>query len=207
MPNENCDAYCRIPLPEKPCLPFNVNTNRLIRRGRITELKMSNADMKNFVFDPIIKRIEDLIDRQVKKLDGQIDVILLVGGFSKCKYLEERLRQRYIDTIRIAIPSNAATTISQGAVSYAQRPRMISNKVVGLSYALEVQAPFKKDFEENYAGKTIIASDGHEYFKSRLEYFVRKNDEVKNEDKTAIYEKTVYIEYPQNAIIGTQAII
>lgn len=162
--------------------------------------------MKTIVFDPIIKRIEDLIDRQVNKMDTKIDVILLVGGFSNCKYLDERLKKRYIDTIRIATPSNAVTAISQGAVSYAQRPRMISNKVVGLSYALEVQAQFNKDIEENYTGKTFIGSDGNEYFKSRLEYFVKKNDEVKNEEKTAIYEKTVYIEYPQNAIIGKNEI-
>lgn len=150
----------------------------------------------------MICKIEALIDRQIEKMKGgDIHVILLVGGFSQCKYLQNTLTSKYLPlNIRVVVPKNAVTAISEGAVSYAQRPRMISNKVIGLSYAMEVQAPSKPG-EYPLPGETYIANDNRKYFKSRLEYFVKKNDEA-DEGKTLIYEKFVFIEYPKNAVIG-----
>jgi tRNA A37 threonylcarbamoyltransferase TsaD len=53
--------------------------------------------MKEKVFDPIIERVEALLDRQILKMkDGdKIDSILMVGGFSQSKYLQDRLKIRY----------------------------------------------------------------------------------------------------------------
>lgn len=52
--------------------------------------------MKEKVFDPIIERVEALLDRQILKMkDGdKIDSILMVGGFSQSKYLQDRLKIR-----------------------------------------------------------------------------------------------------------------
>lgn len=83
--------------------------------------------MKEKIFDPIIGRVETLIENQISKMtDGKIDVIVLVGGFSRNSYLRQRLTRTF-RSIRIVIPNNAVTAISEGAVSYAQRPRMILN--------------------------------------------------------------------------------
>jgi hypothetical protein len=158
--------------------------------------------MKEKIFDPIMKRIEDLLDTQIKKMreDEKIDTILLVGGFSKSRYLQDRLRRRYEPNITIGIPANAVTAISQGAVSYAQRPRMISKTLVGQSYALEVKTEYDKS-KGDFIEKLVTSAEGLEYSESRLEYFTRKNDKI-DQDKTTAFEKVVYIEYPNNAVIG-----
>lgn len=167
-------------------------------------LRIHCKELEEKIFRPVVCKIEALIDRQIKEMKGEeVHVILLVGGFSQCKYLQKTLINKYkLLDIKVVIPNNAVTAISEGAVSYAQRPRMISNKVVGLSYALEVHAPFIKEREQSLLEReTFIANDGEEYFKSRLEYFVKKNQEA-DEGKTLVYEKKVFVEYPKNAVIG-----
>lgn len=158
--------------------------------------------MQEKVFDPIVRRIEELIDIQKDQMgrDEKIDIVLLVGGFSKSKYLQDRLKTRYEPDIKILHPANAVTAISQGAVSYAQKPRMISKTLVGQSYALEVKAEFDSSKEDDLAKKKKDAQ-GVEFSESRLEYFVFKDKKI-DQDKVIAFERTVYIEYPNNAVIG-----
>ncbi|KAI8095815.1 hypothetical protein BDF21DRAFT_15111 [Thamnidium elegans] len=88
-------------------------------------LKIRRKDMQEKIFDPTIDRVEELIKTQIGKLEkGKIDVIILVGGFSKNSYLRQRLTRTFLP-IKIVIPDNAVTSISEGAVSYALKPRMI----------------------------------------------------------------------------------
>ncbi|KAI8095813.1 hypothetical protein BDF21DRAFT_458075 [Thamnidium elegans] len=200
-PSDTTDRYYNVILPA-PTYGAQPITGRTKIQGNV--LKIHCKELEEMIFRPVVCKIEELIDRQIKAMKGEeVHVILLVGGFSQCKYLQKTLINKYkLHGIRVVVPKNAVTAISEGAVSYAQRPRMISNKVVGLSYALEVQAPFiKKAGQSLLQRETFIANDGREYFKSQLEYFVKKNEEA-DEGKTHVYEKLVFIEYPKNAVIA-----
>ncbi|KAI9254420.1 hypothetical protein EDC94DRAFT_242599 [Helicostylum pulchrum] len=200
-PSDTTDRYYSVILPA-PTYNARPTSGRTRIQGNV--LKIHCKELEEKVFRPVVCKIEALIDRQIEKMKGEdVHVILLVGGFSQCKYLQKTLINKYkLLDIKVVVPKNAVTAISEGAVSYAQRPRMISNKVVGLSYALEVHAPFIKEQGQSLSEReTFIANDGEEYFKSRLEYFVKKNEEA-DEGKTLVYEKQVFIEYPKNAVIA-----
>ncbi|KAI9254419.1 hypothetical protein EDC94DRAFT_618770 [Helicostylum pulchrum] len=69
--------------------------------------------MKDKISNPITGRVETLIETQISKTtEGRIDVIILVGGFSRNSYLRQRLTRTF-RSIRIVIPSNAVTAISE----------------------------------------------------------------------------------------------
>jgi hypothetical protein len=189
MPSSNQEPHYQTSLP----LPGATDKDRI---------NVSYRDIKTRVFDPVIDRIEGLIDRQLSKGD-KIESIILVGGFSKSRYLQSRLKTRYQPHVSLLIPANIDCVVSQGAVLYAIHPRMLGpfkRRFVRESFALEVQARFnesKKDLLDN----KVTNADGIEYAKSRLVYFVKKNDFTDGVGESR-YEKYVYIEYSHNAAIG-----
>jgi hypothetical protein len=192
----NDDKNYKIPLPGDG-IPINYVSHQLMDENKT--LSMSNKDMKNKVFDPIMIRIEELLQKQIDNFDGKIDTILMVGGFSKSNYLQSRLKRRFEPHITIGIPAEGVQAISYGAVSYALNPRMITRRLAAQSYALEVKSKFEKEKGDDLSKQ--VESGDKIYSDSRLEYFVKKDDQIEKENNF-IYEKYVDVEYPNNALIG-----
>ncbi|KAI7893234.1 uncharacterized protein EV154DRAFT_561459 [Mucor mucedo] len=97
LPDLQGDSFYDISLPEERLLNFSNNSNYVMVDNNKT-LRMKNRDMKDIVFDPIVKRIFGLIDDQIKpaeKGDKNIDAILMVGGFSQSEYLQRCIKDRY----------------------------------------------------------------------------------------------------------------
>ncbi|KAG2203811.1 hypothetical protein INT47_012744 [Mucor saturninus] len=171
------DTYYHINLPEDRVLNFTGDSTYTMINENKT-LKMKNQDMKEKIFDPIVDRIIYLMDdqlNQAKKGGRDIKAILMVGGFSQSKYLQQRIKDQYKGVCHVIVPVEGDTAVSHGAVFYALYPRTISKNIVGKSIGLEVQAPFsqRKDKSPNGSGN---------FEKYRLEYFVKDQalgDELK----------------------------
>ncbi|KAI9355494.1 hypothetical protein BD770DRAFT_444598 [Pilaira anomala] len=84
-----------------------VNNNRVLR--------IKNETLEKQVFDPIFKRIESMLDKQLKK--GNIKTIVLVGGMARSKYLQQRLKSKY-DGSKIQLEFLLDSVVSAGAVTY-----------------------------------------------------------------------------------------
>lgn len=201
----NEDSYLDIRLP----------TNRIIHqipekaRGKYylhnnnTVLRMRNVDMKEKVFDDIVDSILKLIQGQLDqamKAGTDIKTILMIGGFSRNKYLQQRVKDEYNGLYTVGIPEEGIAAVSHGAVSYGLEPRMISERLAGHSLALEVRAPFDKS-KGDIREKIVNDINHNEYTKNRLEYFVKKSQVIDGENRET-YHKTVSVEYPNNAVIG-----
>lgn len=202
MPNSESDSYYDINLPGRGIMNFT-NCSEYIMANDNKTLKMSNKDMQTKIFDPIIKRILNLIDGQLKQAKNQnnkIDAILMVGGFSQSGYLRHRVKEQYNSLYNVIVPFEGVTAISHGAVSYALNPRMISRRSAGQSLSLEVQAPYEKQLTNS---RNHIVEDFNgtgEFENDRLEYFVTKNQEL--DDQQQVYTKDVFVIYPNAAVIG-----
>lgn len=154
--------------------------------------------MKKEIFDPIIDNIKKLITKQIKQAedrDSPIRSIVMIGGFSRCPYLQERVKAEYMPAYTVGIPIEGIAAISDGAVSYGLNPRMVSTKLAGQSLALEVLAPYGLN---EIMKKKVLGPNGERFARNRLEYFVKKMDDLKGEE----YHKTVSVNYPQNVLIG-----
>ncbi|GBC29314.2 uncharacterized protein OCT59_009912 [Rhizophagus irregularis] len=79
-------------------------------------LKFDNVKI---MFDPIVKRIIQLIDTRLHLINNNCSAILMVGGFSESKYLQSRIKQEFSSKVKlITIPPQPVSAIMKGAVKY-----------------------------------------------------------------------------------------
>lgn len=191
MPTNSNNKY-RIQLPRLPIIPRDTGRkvvenfkSRCHLTKENTVFEISENDIKKIVFDPIIEQVLQLLGTQIRKSSKYpLSAILLVGGFSQSKYLQQEI-QRYCierDIKHVCVPPNGVTAISRGAVSYYLEPRLVSKKSARVSYAIQVDNPEKTNN------------------KSHLSYFIRKGTPIDMEE--TVYPQTVSVEYPGSVVIG-----
>lgn len=126
MPDTTNDSYYNIDLPGSYVIPESVKTgqnkNYILADSNRT-LRIKNEVMNNQVFNPVIERIEALLDKQIEK--DKVSFIFLVGGFAQSKYLQKRLRARYEPVIQLIVPLEGISAVSIGAVHYALKPDLL----------------------------------------------------------------------------------
>ncbi|KAG2205277.1 hypothetical protein INT47_009542 [Mucor saturninus] len=203
MPNFNNDSFYDINLPGKGIINAFSNPKYRLSNGNTT-LKMKNQDMKEIIFDPVIERIFYLINDQLQQAEEsgrKIDAILMVGGFSQSRYLQQCIKDQYKGVCHVSVPYEGVTATSHGAASYAFNPRMISRRTAVQSLALEVQAPFNKSLAD-LNERRVKGPDGDKIFeKDRLEYFVTRGQNFDGERQT-VYTKDVHVVYPNASVIA-----
>ncbi|CAB5352014.1 unnamed protein product [Rhizophagus irregularis] len=92
---------------------YNINKKGI---GWSFELKFE--DIKA-IFDPIIEKIIQLIDSQLRLCDDNCFALSLVGELGKSKYLQSRIKKEFNTRVRlISRPPYSVTAIMRGAVLY-----------------------------------------------------------------------------------------
>ena len=123
MPTNSNNKY-RIQLPRLPIIPRDTGRkvvenfkSRCHLTKENTVFEISENDIKKIVFDPIIEQVLQLLGTQIRKSSKYpLSAILLVGGFSQSKYLQQEI-QRYCierDIKHVCVPPNGVTAISRG---------------------------------------------------------------------------------------------
>ncbi|GAA5810074.1 hypothetical protein MFLAVUS_003492 [Mucor flavus] len=207
-PDSDRDSYCDIKLPAERIMYSIPNTREakqytLLERN--TKLRIKHTVIKGKIFDPIITKILTLIQRQLdqsSKINTKISTIMLVGGFSRNPYLQQRIQDEFRSIYDVKFPEEGAAAISRGAVSYGLKPRLISGKRVNKSIALEVRTPFEKLKWDRLDKKVYRHSSDKVYSKNCLEYFVNQSDNLQG---LKFSHRTVTVDYPNNALIAVFA--
>ncbi|CAB4437252.1 unnamed protein product [Rhizophagus irregularis] len=71
------------------------------------------------MFDPIVDRIIRLMHIQLSNSQETCSAIFLVGGFSKSKYLQKRIKNEFQDIVKtILVPNQPEAAIARGAAIY-----------------------------------------------------------------------------------------
>lgn len=68
------------------------------------------------MFDPVIKKILDMISEHLNENNDDISAMLLVGGFSESIYLQEEVKKKFNSRLKnkISFPESPATAIVEG---------------------------------------------------------------------------------------------
>jgi len=159
------------------------------------ELSIPGNLLRREVFDPVVNQALGLIEDQMKKVNQQVDALLLVGGFSGSTYLFKKVEEQLGSRVKvIARPSDADTATARGAAQYglARRP-LVSSVVAPRSYMMKVKLPADpEDFmkrpayvSQNNAGVAIC--------ENRLQYLVAKGAILRKGQKI----KTKFCKYSQ----------
>ena len=124
------------------------------------------------LFDKVVVEILELVSRQLTEMrdrDGPSpgpERILLVGGLSRSKYLQESLRllDRDAPGVELLLPANPAAAVLFGAVRYGCAPVGIARRA-RYTYGCKVMRPFEsgsdrpgKRYQERPAGP-VLARD------------------------------------------------
>jgi hypothetical protein len=77
-------------------------------------VELEYEDVKK-IFDPVIEKIILLIEQQLEA-SKNISMMILVGGFSESKYLQERILKRFRRRLesKICVPSQPITAVEKG---------------------------------------------------------------------------------------------
>ncbi|CAH1768315.1 15657_t:CDS:2, partial [Entrophospora sp. SA101] len=78
-----------------------------------------------------------MIEKQLSKC-SDCSVMFLVGGFSESKYLQSRIKQKFEDKLKIAIPPNPITAIVKGACEYGLDRKIVRTRVLLWSYGIKI---------------------------------------------------------------------
>ncbi|KAG2203805.1 hypothetical protein INT47_012738 [Mucor saturninus] len=180
----------------KENLPLDDVMHNFVTELKDAENEEPRYERANF-FDPVVDRILYLIDDQLNQAKNggrKINAILMVGGFSQSRYLQQRIKDRYKGVCHVKIPSDGATSISYGAVAYALNPRMVSRKTIGTFLGLKAQTPFIERLTDPDQRKVKSPIRDESFRKDRLEYFEDIQRQVSGKD--------VYVLYPNAAVIA-----
>lgn len=112
---------------------------------------------------------------QKPEIEGHLDAIIMVGGFSESGIIVKSVRDAFPD-MRVIVPQDAGLAVVKGAVLYGHCPTAISSRLCKLSYGVAVRAVFKPDIHPENQKSEV---DGKFYCNNVFGKFVAAGDEAK----------------------------
>lgn len=161
------------------------------------ELIISDKYIGTEVFDPVIARVMNLLKQQINQGedDGKkIHAILMVGGFSQCRYLQQAIESVYLSKLNIIKPNDMFHSFSSGAVSYGIMENLKTKMLDDKQFSMEVQVALKSSEMTDPQLRRVKGPDGKFYSKNRLKHFLKSGNQS--------YSQKIKTEYPKEAIIG-----
>ncbi|WAR12005.1 HS12B-like protein [Mya arenaria] len=110
------------------------------------KFKITAEIMKGFfnkAVDGIVKFIQQM--RSNDEL-GMINTVLMVGGFSESKYVQERI-ENDIPGVRLVIPTDPSLAVLKGAVLFGKHPQAITERIARFSYGFSIARPFEEGID------------------------------------------------------------
>lgn len=166
-------------------------------------LRITAQDLCNNVFEPVVQKVLDLIDAQVRQSQVPLDAVFLVGGFGQSEYLRRRVIDEFSRRVGfIGVPPRGELAVVRGAVYFGLNPRMVTERVSRRTYGVETRMVFdaRQDPQEN-----CIQGDGGRLFcKQRFSTYVQKGQRVKVDECVS---KNFMIAYPNDTDTGKILIV
>lgn len=87
----------------------------------------------------IIQHINELLEHSDCK---DVDLILMVGGFSECKIIQEAIKANF-STKNIVVPVDAGLAVVKGAVLFGHNPKKIVSRKTKWTYGVQTNRNFQ----------------------------------------------------------------
>ena len=93
----------------------------------------------------IVDRVADLLSQPAL---SNVDVIMMVGGFSDSDYLYAKMKEM-VDTkspiTQVLRPKDAISAVLKGAVLFGNDPLIFSERICRFTYGIRIQRPFREE--------------------------------------------------------------
>ncbi|VDI50928.1 Hypothetical predicted protein [Mytilus galloprovincialis] len=174
IPYASLDGNCREMLGEdlKAVIASSPFGNEISLRGDKMRI---DAHLMINLFKPTVDNILSLMFEILKDKKVQnVTQILLVGGFSECRLIQDAVIKKFWDK-KIIIPEEAGLSVLKGAVLFGHRPDYIQSRVLRFTYGLEVIEVFNATKHDVKHREEI---EGEDKCKKIFSKFVSKNEAV-----------------------------
>lgn len=139
------------------------------------KLSMSIEIFEN-LFNPTVQELIAHVSKMFKdELDADVKTILLVGGFSECELVRDRLRGHFGKTKRLVFPCEASLAILKGAVYFGHCKDLISRRVARFTYGFQIWPKFDKS---KYSSDRKKMVNGEERCRDVFLKIVTKGDPI-----------------------------
>jgi len=106
------------------------------------------------MFKQASERIIELISDVLKKMKRpNLKMIVLVGGFSGCKIIQDNIKS-FFPSYRVIVPEDAELAVLKGAVLFGHKPDYIVARIARYTYGVEVEYDFNPDIHE--PGRCVV---------------------------------------------------
>lgn len=141
---------------------------------RYDKLRIETDLIKN-LFEEASQKIIQLIDDALNDENaGSVLVILLVGGFSDCKIIQDEIKAKF-PKMRVIVPEEAGLAVLKGAVLFGHRPEQIVSRIVRYTYGVQYRPRFDPVIHDP---ARRIVTYGIARCIDAFDIFVRSNSEV-----------------------------
>ncbi|KAJ8607344.1 hypothetical protein MRB53_040362 [Persea americana] len=198
-------------------------------------LNLSHDDVKS-IFEPIVGRVLDLVERQVKALQAsgkKISAIMLCGGFGQSRYLFDRMNEHFNNDpksgvvrpakkqrtalgssqvtwslIKVIQPTNAWTAVVRGAVmrGLEQEVESVKSRVLRSHYGVKCDAPF--DEKKHPLSSRVLGSVNGEFRATdAMEWFFPKGATVAAEQTHSLTMSLHFANPDPNAVKPQEKVV
>lgn len=145
------------------------------KASAVDKLLIHKSLMQEWLDRPIndlIKHLRStvLCDEKIKTVKS----VLLVGGFSECEYVQEKLKDE-MKGKKVLVPLEAGSVVLKGAVKFGHKPSIIQSRIMSHSYGLDSCVLFDEKIHEISVSEL---KDGMRYVRNCFTHFVRANERV-----------------------------
>lgn len=127
------------------------------------------------LFKPTIDNIILLMKEILSKPETKaVSMILLVGGFSECHFVQDAVLENF-PAKRVIVPVDSGLSVVKGAVLFGHRPDYIQERVMRCTYGIKTNLPFE---DRKYDKKRLVKMDGKDRVDNIFSTIVRKDDKV-----------------------------
>jgi molecular chaperone DnaK (HSP70) len=138
------------------------------------KLKWKNEHFREFfkkTVNSIVKHIEELFEEELVR---DVDIIVMVGGFSECEIVQKEVKDHFPDK-KVIIPEEAGLAVVKGAVYFGHVPQAISRRSARYTYGIQTWPEFN---EKIHPQSKKIVIDGKARCKDVLFTYVKKGERI-----------------------------
>jgi hypothetical protein len=134
-----------------------------------------NTNLIIDMFKQASERIIELISDVLKKMKGSnLKMIVLVGGFSGCKIIQDNIKS-FFPNHRVIVPENAELSVLKGAVLFGHKPDYIVARIARYTYGVRVMRDFNIDIHE--LGRCVVVN-GKKRCKNIFKLYIKSGSVV-----------------------------
>ncbi|XP_062588728.1 heat shock 70 kDa protein 12A-like [Saccostrea cucullata] len=145
------------------------------------KLRFEPRYLRELVFDAPINAVVNHLERLfLNPTVSDIDTILLVGGFSECPLLQQKIRDSFPNKL-VTIPPEPNLAVLQGAVIFGHSPKSISQRLSPRYYGIATNVPFERG---KHPGSNLMNIDDMDVCTDVFKCMIEKNAPLTRIQKT-----------------------